>query len=356
MNRTIIRRGMAVCVLLATVTASRGESHLMRMADIHEDQIVFTYEGDLWRASTAGGNAYRLTNDPGSEAWAKFSPDGKLIAFTAQYDGGTDVYVMPADGGVPRRLTFHPERDRVLEWFPDGKSILFRSNREYSFRAEEVYRVPLTGGLPEKLPVDRAGLATISPDGSSIAYNRISRESATWKRHKGGTAQNIWLANLEAGDYRRITDWEGSDNFPMWQGDAIYFNSDRAHGTLNLHRCDLKTGTVQALTDYRDYDVKYPSQGPGAIIYQYAESLYVLDLATGKTRLIPIEIPSDLVRLRPEFVEVAPTTGSFRLSPTGKRLLPRSPRRGSQFPRREGRTRQPDSDQRLPREERRLVA
>ena len=321
MNRTTIQRGMAICVILASVAAARGESHLMRMADIHDDQIVFTYEGDLWRATTAGGKAYRLTNDPGEEAWAKFSPDGKLIAFTAQYDGGTDVYVMPADGGVPQRLTFHPERDRVLEWFPDGKSVLFRSNREYSFRAEEIYRVYLDGGLPEKLPVDRAGLATISPDGTSIAYNRISRESSTWKRHKGGTAQNIWLGNLETGDYRLITDWVGSDNFPMWQGDAVYFNSDRAHGTLNLHRYDLTTGTVQALTDYRDYDVKYPSQGPGAIIYQYAESLHVLDLATGKSRLIPVEIPSDLVRLRPEFVEVAPTTGSFRLSPTGKRLL-----------------------------------
>lgn len=312
---------MTVGVLLALAAPAQAESHLMRMADIHGDQIVFTYEGDLWRASTAGGNAYRLTNDPGAEAWAKFSPDGKLIAFTAQYDGGTDVYVMPADGGMPRRLTFHPERDRVLEWFPDGKSVLFRSNREYSFRAEEVYRVELTGGLPEKLPVDRAGLATISPDGTSIAYNRISREASTWKRHQGGTAQDIWLGSFEAGDYRRITDWVGSDNFPMWQGDAIYFNSDRAHGTLNLHRYDLKTGTVQALTDYRDYDVKYPSQGPGAIIYQYAESLHVLDLATGKSRLIPIEIPSDLVRLRPEFVAVKPTAGTFRLSPTGKRVL-----------------------------------
>ena len=163
-------------------------SHLMRYADVHGDQIVFTYEGDLWLVSTAGGDARRITNDPGEEYWAKFSPDGRQIAFTAQYDGGSNVYVMDARGGVPRRLTYHPAGDRVLGWWPDGTRVLFRSNRAYPSRAEEIYTIGLDGGMPERLPVDRAGLTAVSPDGKRIAFNRNDRERATWKRHQGGTA------------------------------------------------------------------------------------------------------------------------------------------------------------------------
>ncbi|MFQ5807187.1 MAG: hypothetical protein ACE5I3_12130, partial [Phycisphaerae bacterium] len=303
------------------VPSATETHHLMRYADVHQDQIVFTYENDLWLVSSAGGLARRITNDPGAEVWAKFSPDGKSIAFTAQYDGGTDVYVMDARGGVPRRLTYHPARDRVLGWWPDGKHVLFRSNRVYPSRGEEVYRVSVEGGMPEALPVDRAGLATISPDGKRIAYNRISRESRTWKRHRGGTAQDIWMGSLEKLDYRKIIDTDWSDNFPMWRGDAIYFNSDREHGTLNIYKYDVKTGNVTPMTSYDDYDVKYPSIGPNHIIYQYQETLHLLDLNTGQTRMVPAAIPSDLIRMRPEFVRVSPSTGSFGLSPSGVRVL-----------------------------------
>ena len=227
--------------------AAHAESHLMRMADIHEDQIVFTYESDLWLVPADGGDARRITNDPGYEGWAKFSPDGTQIAFTGQYDGGLDIYVMNPRGGVPRRLTYHPAMDRVLGWWPDGKSVLFRSNRLWPRRGEEVYRISLEGGLPEKLPVDRAGLTAVSPDGKKIAYNRITRESSTWKRHKGGTAQDIWMGSLDQMDYRKIIDSDFSDNYPMWHGDALYFNSDREDGTLNLYK----------------YDTAIPSRLPG---------------------------------------------------------------------------------------------
>lgn len=298
-----------------------GVRHLMRFADVHQDQIVFTYEGDLWLVSTEGGDARRITHDPGSEVWAKFSPDGKAIAFTGQYDGGTDVYVMDARGGVPQRLTYHPAEDRVLGWWPDGWRVLFRSNRVWPFRGEEIYLAGLDGGGAERLPVDRAGLTAVSPDGKRIAYNRISREARTWKRHQGGTAQDIWVGSLEAGDFRKITDWAGTDNFPMWHGDSIYFNSDRQLGTLNLYRCDPDGGNVTPLTQYRDYDVKYPSIGPGHIVYQYAEGLHLLDLETGRTREVPVRIPSDRVPIRPEFVKVEPSSGSFALSPGGERLL-----------------------------------
>jgi len=318
---TRVQQVVCLVVVLSMGCAAQAASHLMRMADVHQEQIVFTYEDDLWLVSTEGGDAIRITNDPGSEAWAKFSPDGSQIAFTGQYDGGMDVYVMPARGGVPTRLTYHPSMNRVLGWFPDGKQVLFRTRREYPFRAEMIYKVSTEGGMPVKLNVDRAGLTAISPDGKSIAYNRQSRESRTWKRHQGGTAQDIWVGSLEKADYKRITDWAGSDNFPMWWGDKIYFNSDREFGTLNLYRCNTDGGNVEALTAYKDYDVKYPSLGVDQIVYQYGEELYLLNLKTGATRKVPVNIPSDLVRMRPEFVEVSPSKGSFRLSPTAKRML-----------------------------------
>ncbi len=316
-----VRMLLAVVVWCAGTAAAKAESHLMRYADVHENQVVFTYEGDLWLARTNGGDARRITSHPGNERWAKFSPDGSRIAFTASYDGGTDVYLMDARGGVPQRLTFHPAGDYVLNWFPDGKAILFRSRRAYPYRADQIYRISVEGGMPERLAVDRAGLTALSPDAKSIAYNRISRETRTWKRHQGGTAQDIWLGSLEQGDFRKVTDWPGTDNYPMWSGEAVYFTSDRKFGTMNIYKYDIRSQAVSALTGFKDYDVKYPSLGSGKIIYQYAESLHLLDLASGKTRKIEVNIPSDLVRMRPSYVKVTANQGSFGLSPSGTRLL-----------------------------------
>jgi len=314
---------LTAVVLMASVVpvASGEDAHLMRWADVHGDQIVFTYEDDLWIVSTAGGDARRLTSHPGPERYAKFSPDGSLIAFTASYDGGRDVYVMDVRGGVPTRLTYHPSNDRVLGWHPSGDQIMFRSRRIYPVRAEQVYVVSVNGGMPGRLPVPRAGLASLSGDGTSLSYNRISREDRTWKRYQGGMAQDIWVTKLGSDDFRRVTDWPGSDNFPMWDGDAIYFNSDRVHGTLNLYRYDVPTGAVTAVTTYDDYDVKYPSMGPGAIVYQYRESLHVLDLGSGQSRAVDVRLGSDRVPVRASYEDAGRHLGSFRVSPDGEKLL-----------------------------------
>ena len=306
-------------LLFITVPAASAESHLMRMADVSSDRIVFTYESDLWVVPLGGGSARRITRSPGTEVFAKFSPDGKKIAFTASYDGGNDVYVMDAAGGEPVRLTWHPAADLTLGWFPDGEHILFRSAREYPSRADMLYKVSIKGGMPEKLPVDRAGLASLSPDATRVAYNRGSREFRNWKRHKGGTAQDIWVGSFERGDFDRITTFEGTDNFPMWHGDAIYFTSDREDGTLNLFKYDLGSEKITRLTFYNDYDVKYPSLGKGHIVFQYAETLHLLDLATEKTSAVAVEIPSDGVDVRPAFIDAGDYTGGFALSPKGKR-------------------------------------
>jgi tricorn protease len=293
----------------------------MRFADVHQDKVVFTYEGDLWLASAGGGDARRITNDSGIEQYAKFSPDGSRLAFTASYDGGVDVYVMDAEGGTPTRLTYHPADDNVLDWFPDGSAILFRSKRNYPFRGDQVYKVPVKGGMAERLIVDRAGLTAISPDGASIAYNRISTEFRTWKRYQGGMAPDIWMGRLDKGDYQKITNWPGTDSYPMWQGEAIYFDSDREGGTLNLFKYDVASKATTALTHYRDYDVKYPSIGPGAIVYQYGETLHLYDLAKGQSRKLDIHIPSNRTPVREWYVSAAENQGSFGLSTSGKRLL-----------------------------------
>jgi tricorn protease len=310
-------------LVIAFTVANRAlaESHLMRFADIHQDKIVFTYEGDLWLVTATGGDARRITHDRGEEKYAKFSPDGARIAFTASYDGGTDVYVMDASGGVPKRLTYHPAADNVLDWFPDGQHVLFRSRRTYPDRADQIYKISIDGGMPERLPVDRAGLTAISPDGKSIAYNRISTEFRTWKRYVGGMAPAIWMGSLKQMDYQTITDWKGTNSWPMWGPDGIYFVSDREAGTLNLCRYDPASRKTSIITHYKDYDVKYPSLGPGAIVYQYSETLYVLDLASGQSRMVNANIPSDLVNMRPWYVDATKDQGSFGLSPNGLRLL-----------------------------------
>lgn len=298
-----------------------AQPYLMSNADVSKDNIVFSYENDLWLLPINGGMAKRITNSDGTENLAKFSPDGKKIAFTANYDGGSDVYVMDINGGNVKRLTYHASSSYVLDWYPDGKSVLFRSTREYPFRVQKLYKISIDGGMPEKLPIDRGGLASLSPDGKSIAYNNITRENRTWKRHQGGTAQDIWVGNLDKLDYKKITDFVGTDNYPMWYGDFIYFTSDRADGTLNLFKYNLSTKETKQLTFYKDYDVKTPSLGVDNIIYSYGEELYLFDLKTEKSSKVKLEIPTDKVLARNTLIKASNFTGNFTPSINGENLI-----------------------------------
>jgi tricorn protease len=309
----------ALLCLTAAVPALAG-THLMRLADVHDDLIVFTYEGDLWLVDAAGGDARRVTRHAGTEEFAKFSPDGSQLAFTAQYDGGYDVYVMPTGGGEPRRLTYHRSYDQVLDWCPDGKGILFRARRNDPNWLHQTFRVALEGGMPEKLPIDQGGLASMSAS-HKLAYNRLSRENRTWKRYQGGTQQDIWVANFQSGAIDKLTDWTGTDNYPMWYGEQVCYNSDREDGTLNLYMQDPAGGAPVRLTPYENYDVKFPSIGTGKIVYQQAEQLHLLDLTTREITRVEINVASDRINLRDEFVSISPSTGSFGLSPKGERVI-----------------------------------
>ena len=320
-----------VASLFLLSIAFAEEGRLLRFPDIHQDQIVFVYAGDLWNVNSQGGTAWKLTNHPGLEFFPKFSPDGKQIAFTAEYDGTRNVYLLPSAGGEPKRLTYHPggertaERmgyeDMVLDWFPDGSKVLFRSRREtFSSWLGKLYGIPVEGGLAEPLPVPEGGLASFSPDGKKIAYCRTFRDFRTWKRYKGGMAQEIWIYDLNTYEIERVTDYEGVDHFPMWYKDRIYFVSDRT-GTSNIYCYDLKTRQTRQITTYTDYDVKWPSLGPDAIVYENGGYLYVLDLPSERVRQVSVQLNSDRILARAEFAKVSESILDYNLSPDGKRAV-----------------------------------
>jgi tricorn protease len=302
--------------------ASSGPTKLLRFADISKDRVVFAYAGDLWTASREGGEARRLTSHAGNELYPKFSPDGKWIAFTGEYDGNPDVYVMPADGGEPRRLTFHPSNDMVLGWSPDGKDVLFRSTRISAppYRTTRLFLVSMQGGPARVLPVPRGDLTSFSPDGSKIAYLETSQEFRTWKRYRGGWSLPIALYDLKNNTYEELPKTQGMDMFPMWHGSTIYFISDR-EGVMNLFAYDLGSKQTRKLTDYKEFDVKWPSLGPDAIVFENGGLLHEFNLATGKERPIPIVVHAENLRARPEFKPASQNIETFDISPSGARAV-----------------------------------
>ncbi len=308
-----------------------AQDRLFRFPDVHGDKIVFTYAGDLWLGSTSGGPARKLTNSEGIEFFARFSPDGKWIAFTGQYDGNRDVYVMPAEGGVPKRLTFYPDAahlpdrmgydDLVFDWTPDGEKILFRSQRE-SFNAwlGRLYLIDKKGGYPEPLPFPYAGFACYSPDGKKLALNRIFRDFRTWKHYKGGQQQDIYIWDFTTNTSTKITDYEGMDHIPMWYGNRIYFVSDRS-GRANIFCYDLDTRETRQITFHDEYDVNWPALGDGKIVYENGGFIYLLDLSTEKTHKVPLTVKDDRVLTRPHFKKVDKYITEIAVAPGGKRGL-----------------------------------
>ncbi|HEX4498153.1 MAG TPA: S41 family peptidase [Thermoanaerobaculia bacterium] len=314
-------------------TAASAQTRLLRFPDIYKDKVVFTYAGDLWTASSAsGGTATRLTAHPGLEMFAKFSPDGKWIAFTGQYDGDEQVYVIPATGGVPKQLTFYPARgpfpprwgydNQVYGWTPDGKSVFFRSLRDgWDHGQSRIYTVPVEGGLGEPLPMPWSGGADLSPDGKQVVYTPFARDFRTWKRYQGGWAQDLWIFDLATHATKRITDTPRTERDPMWIGNRIYFDSDRT-GTLNLYSYDLADGTTTQLTKSTQWDVRWPSaDAEGQIAYELNGELNVFDTRTGQSRHLAIDVPSDGLDTRPSQIGANDQIEDAALSPKGERAL-----------------------------------
>ncbi len=314
---------------------AQDEARLLRFPTIHGDTIAFTYAGNLYSVPAAGGTARRLTSHDGFEMFPRFSPDGKWLAFTGQYDGNTEVYVMPADGGVPRRLTYTATLGRddigdrmgpnniVIGWKRDGKHILFRS-RMHSFNdfIGQLYLISTDGGLPEPLPLPRGGFGSYSPDDTKLVYNRIFREFRTWKRYRGGMADDVWVYDFNTKKTERITEDPASDIIPMWHGNKIYFLSDRDDTVrMNLYCHDLTTKKTEQLTHFTEFDIKFPSLGDRAIVFENAGHIHKLDLGSNKVEKVTVHIREDLSTGRGGLRSVSQNVTNYEIAPDGKRAL-----------------------------------
>ena len=256
------------------------------------------------------------------ESFPRFSPDGSLIAFTGNYDGNEDIYVMPSGGGVPKRLTHHPTPDRMLNWYPDGKSILYASPMASgSTRFNQLYKLSVEGGLPEKLSVPYGEFGEISPDGKTLAFVPNSQDFRTWKRYRGGWISRIWLFDLATHASRQVGDDGASYSQPMWRGSTLYFLTDRDKNKRNnIWAMDTGTGKVRQVTSFEQYDVKFPSIGPSDIVFENGGRLYLLDLATEKPHEVKIEVVTDRATLKPQLEKVADLISWASISPSGKRV------------------------------------
>ena len=306
-------------------------TRLLRFPDIYRDTVVFSYAGDLWSVNSAGGTALRLTAHPGLELFAKFSPDGRQIAFTGQYGGDEQVYVMPSTGGAPRQLTFYPatgplaERwgydNQVYGWTPDGAAVVFRSARDsYTLTAAKLYTVPGAGGPATALPMPVSGAGDFAPDGKRIVYSPLWRDFRSEKRYQGGWANDLFIFDLVHPSLVQVTNDPRTDRDPMWIGDAIYFNSDRT-GTFNLYRYEVSSRRTDQITHYDTRDVRWPSaDAQGQIVYELDGELHVYDTRDGHDRALSITVPTDATTSRPQPVDAADNIESQVVSPGGERV------------------------------------
>ncbi len=322
-------------LLLSSTGFANDEARLLRFPAIYENQIAFTYAGDLYSVSATGGIARKLTSHEGVEMFPRFSPDGKWIAFTGQYDGNTEVYLIPSEGGIPKRLTFTATLGRddvsdrmgpnniVIGWKNNGKEIVFRSRmKTFNPFLGELFTVDTEGNLPDQLPLPHGGFCSYSSDDQKLAYNRVFREFRTWKRYRGGMADDVWIYDFKTQKTENITSNPAQDIIPMWSGNKIYFLSDRDENQrMNLYVYDLTTKKTDKLTSFVDFDVKFPSLGKNVIVFENGGYIYKFDLTTNKLDKVTITIADDMVTGREEIREVGKNISNYEISPDGKRAL-----------------------------------
>ncbi|TKJ40834.1 hypothetical protein CEE37_07685 [candidate division LCP-89 bacterium B3_LCP] len=321
MKRTLKILLPVLVFFFLVVNAQAEDQGFLRFPDTGNGNVVFTSEGDLWVAPLEGGNAYRLTIHDGGERYGKFSPDGQLIAYSAQYDGNQDVYIIPISGGEPKRLTFHPWGEGVVDW-TEGGEIMFRS-RSYSGQHEyNIFTISPDGGFPEKIELPKAALASFERNSKRIAYQEIFRNNATWKRYKGGLNDRIWVADLEKNKYAKkpISTYLGHNSYPMWVGDRIYFLCDST-GRKNIWSMKPDGSDQKQHTFHKKWDARWPSYGDGYIVYQLKMDIWKYNIATGKYSKIDIQLPSERLRTRNRIIKPADYITGFDLNEDGKWMV-----------------------------------
>jgi len=319
---------------MVSAQKSPDTTRLLRFLTTNGTQIVFCYAGELYTVAKEGGIARRLTSGPGYSSFPRFSPDGSQLAFTSQYDGNTEVYVMPAEGGTPKRLTTTATLGRddisdrmgpnniVMTWQNTKPLIVFRT-RMKSFDAfiGQLYTVGLDAELPQQVPVPRGGFVSFSPDDSKMAYNRVFREFRTWKHYRGGMADDVWIHDFKTGKTENLTNDPSQDICPLWGPDnRIYFLSDR-DGRMNLFSVDLANKETKQLTTFKDFDIKFPSIGKDSIVFEQAGYIWRYDLASGQAAPVPIEIKEDFASGRSALVDASKHIESVSPAPDGQRVV-----------------------------------
>jgi len=300
-----------------------NDTRLMEQPAISQDHIAFIYANDLWVANADGTQPRRLTISEGIESRPQFSPDGKIIAFSAQYDGNTDVFTVPVEGGVPTSLTWHPFADLVEGFTPDGKAVLFLSQRTiHSGRFNQLFTVRVEGGFPEQVVIPNAFHSCYSPDGAFMAYTPVREAFRQWKNYRGGTMSTIWIFSFADHSKTEIPKPEGgcNDIEPMWIGEVIYFLSDR-NGEFNLFSFHTGSKEVKQLTTYEDFPIISASHQGGEIIFEQAGYLHTFDTGSASASKLTVGIATDLLELRPRYVKGDSYVRAGHISPSGARAV-----------------------------------
>lgn len=321
LKRAVHLLACATLVLTVLPASTAAQTRLLREPSISERHIAFSYANNIWVTGRDGGDARRLTSFQGQETNPKISPDGRWVAFSAQYGGNTDVYVVPIEGGEPRRLTWHPGADVVQGWSPDGRRIVFASGRTSApIGVPKFWSVSLEGDFPEALPMPRAFQGKYSPDGRRFAYRMASSWDDEWRNYRGGQNRPIWILDLQSHDL--VTPpWEGSKDIdPVWIGDVVYFLSDR-DWVNNVWSYDTRSRQLTQVTNFRDFDVKTLDSGAGVLVFDQAGYLHTHDPRTGQTRRLDITVRGDFPWLMPQWQDVGPRIVNAAISPAGRRAV-----------------------------------
>jgi tricorn protease len=316
-----------IALLFTAAVACAAQGHrvsLLQSPTVSKTQIAFAYGGDIWTVSREGGEAQRLVTGMDRLSNPIFSPDGTLIAYTGEYDGNTDVYVVAAAGGEPRRLTYHPGPDAAVGWTPDGKSVLFVSHRDSTNDSGKLFTVPVEGGFPTEVPLPMAESGSYSPDGSHLAYMPVFQWEPDWRHYRGGQTTPLWIADLSDSSIVKIPRENSNDKNPMWVGNNVYFLSDR-NGPVTLFAYDTGTQQVTEVVKNDGFDIKSASAGPDAIVYEQFGTIHLYDLKKHTSKAVEITVAGDMPQLRPHFVKVATDAHSdilnANISPTGVRAV-----------------------------------
>lgn len=320
-----------IMTVVPSLAFAAEEARLLRFPTTNGSEIVFSYAGDLYNVSSNGGEAKRLTSHVGYEMFPKFSPDGKTIAFTGQYDGNTEVFTIPSTGGEPLRVTYTATNRRddlgdrmgpnniVMGWTKDGNRIVYRNRIGDGFTGK-LYTVEQEGGLSEVIPLPEGGFCSYSPDGKRLAYNRVMREFRTWKYYEGGMADDIWIYDAAKKSVENITNNKAQDIIPMWIGDEIYFMSDRDR-TMNIFVYNTTTKQTSKVTNFTEYDVKFPSSNGNTIVFENGGFIYKMDASSKKPEKVNITLSSDNIYARNGIKNGSDYLTNVSLSPGGERLV-----------------------------------